>query len=119
MVRLFTAGIVIGALGLIAGAVALTPLGAPATAASLVAALALLAPALPLLSVRLGKVPLPVLPRTSDDLLNQEPTPPALATYAMVARADEILTGCLWAFAVLNVLCLEVLGRGSVPPAHC
>jgi len=113
VVRLFTAGIVVGGLGLVAGLVALTPLGAAGTAALLVAALALIAPALPLLSVRLGKVPLPVLPRTSDDLLNQEPTPPALATYAMVARADEILTGCLWAFAILNVVGLALVSRSS------
>ncbi len=113
LVRLFTAGILVGALGLAAGAVALTPLGATATAALLAAVAALLSPALPLLSVRLGKVPLPVLPRTSDDLLNQEPTPPAMATYAMVARADEILTGSLWAVAVLDLVCLVVLGRSG------
>jgi type VII secretion integral membrane protein EccD len=113
MVRLFVAGIVAGLLGILAGLVGLTALGAPATAAATVSALALLAPALPLLSIRLGKVPLPALPRTADDLLKQDPTPPAVSTYASVARADEILTGCMLAFTVVNVVCLWLISRGS------
>jgi type VII secretion integral membrane protein EccD len=113
MVRLFVAGIVAGLLGILAGLVGLTALGAPATAAATVSALALLAPALPLLSIRLGKVPLPALPRTADDLLKQDPTPPAVSTYASVARADEILTGCMLAFTMVNVVCLWLISRGS------
>ncbi|HEY2673137.1 MAG TPA: type VII secretion integral membrane protein EccD [Rugosimonospora sp.] len=113
MVRLFVAGIVAGLLGILAGLVGLTALGTPATAAATVSALALLAPALPLLSIRLGKVPLPALPRTADDLLKQDPTPPAVSTYASVARADEILTGCMLAFTMVNVVCLWLISRGS------
>jgi type VII secretion integral membrane protein EccD len=113
VLRLFVAGIGAGLLGLAAGLVGLTPLGAAATAALAVSALALLAPALPLLSVRLGKVPLPALPRTTDDLLRQEPVPPAMSTYAAVARADEILTGCLFAFAAVTIVSLWLIGRAS------
>lgn len=110
-VRLFVAGIVIGVLGVIAGLLGLTSLGAPETAAAVVALLVLLAPALPLFSVRLGKVPLPQLPRTTDDLLQQEPVPPAVSTYATVARADEIFTGLLFAFAVVNVVSFWLVSR--------
>ncbi|GAA0726728.1 type VII secretion integral membrane protein EccD [Dactylosporangium roseum] len=115
-VRLFVAGIVLGALGVVAGLVALTSLGAGQTAAAVVGLLVLLAPALPLLSVRLGKVPLPQLPRTTDDLLQQEPVPPAVSTYAAVARADEIFTGLLFAFAIANVVSFWLLSLhdGSV-----
>ncbi|WP_433056679.1 type VII secretion integral membrane protein EccD [Dactylosporangium sp. CS-033363] len=110
-VRLFVAGIAIGALGVLAGLLGLSSLGAPECAAALVGSLVLLAPALPLASVRLGRVPLPQLPRTSDDLLNQDPPAPAAATYATVARADEIFTGLLLAFAVLNVVSFWLISR--------
>ncbi|GAA2345559.1 type VII secretion integral membrane protein EccD [Dactylosporangium salmoneum] len=110
-VRLFVAGIVAGALGVLAGLLGLTSLGAPECAAALVGLLVLLAPALPLISVRLGKVPVPQLPRTTDDLLQQDPVPPAAATYATVARADEIFTGLLLAFAVLNVVSCWLINR--------
>ncbi|WP_432835343.1 type VII secretion integral membrane protein EccD [Dactylosporangium sp. CA-092794] len=110
-VRLFAAGIAIGTLGVLAGLLGLTSLGAAECAAALVGVLVLLAPALPLAAVRLGKVPVPQLPRTSDDLLQQDPVPPAAATYAAVARADEIFTGLLFAFAVLNVASFWLISR--------
>ncbi|WP_345132267.1 type VII secretion integral membrane protein EccD [Dactylosporangium darangshiense] len=102
--RLFVAGIAAGALGVGAGLLGLTDLGAPECAAALIGALVLLAPGIPQAAVRLGRVPVPRLPRTTDDLLRPDPVPPAAATYARVARADEILTGLLLAFALLNVV---------------
>ncbi|WP_433215082.1 type VII secretion integral membrane protein EccD [Dactylosporangium sp. CS-047395] len=110
-VRLFVAGIAIGALGVLAGLLGLSSLGAPECAAAVVGLLVLLAPALPLASVRLGRVPVPQLPRTTDDLVHQDPPPPAAATYATVARADEIFTGLLLAFAVLNLVSFWLIGR--------
>jgi type VII secretion integral membrane protein EccD len=112
-IRLFVAGIAIGALGVGAGLLGLTSLGGPETAAGLLGLLVLLAPALPLLSVRLGKVPVPQLPRTTDDLLQQDPVPPAAATYATVARADEIFTGLLFAFAVLSAASFWLVNMDS------
>ncbi|MFB9450301.1 type VII secretion integral membrane protein EccD [Dactylosporangium vinaceum] len=109
--RLFVAGIVIGAVGVPAGLLGLTSLGGPECAACVVGLLILLAPALPLASVRMGKVPVPQLPRTTDDLLQQDPIPPAATTYATVARADEIFTGLLFAFAVLNVASFWLISR--------
>ncbi|MEU7870739.1 type VII secretion integral membrane protein EccD [Dactylosporangium sp. NPDC049140] len=110
-IRLFVAGIFAGAMGVLAGLLGLTSLGAPECAAALVGLLVLLAPVLPLTSVRLGKVPVPQLPRTTDDLLQQDPVPPAVTTYATVARADEIFTGLLFAFAVLNVASFWLISR--------
>jgi membrane-associated HD superfamily phosphohydrolase len=42
-----------------------------------------------------------------------DPPPPAVTTYATVARADEIFTGLLFAFAVLNVASFWLIGHDS------
>ncbi|MGI5247395.1 type VII secretion integral membrane protein EccD [Dactylosporangium sp. CA-139066] len=109
--RLFVAGIAAGGLGVGAGLLGLTGLGAAECAAALLGVLVLLAPAVPQASIRLGRVPVPQLPRPTDDLLRPDPVPPAAATYARVARADEILTGLLFAFAILNVVASWLVER--------
>lgn len=62
------------------------------------------------LSIRLGRVPMPVLPRTPADLVRDDPQPPRPVVYAAVLRADAVLTGLLWGTAVTVVACLVLLG---------
>jgi type VII secretion integral membrane protein EccD len=47
------------------------------------------------LAIRLGRLPMPTLPRSPSDLLRDAPQPPRPAVYAAVARADGLLTGLL------------------------
>ncbi|SDP52624.1 type VII secretion integral membrane protein EccD [Klenkia soli] len=95
------AGAALGLLGAVAAAAALTDAVDALSAAALVAALTVvLVPALPILSVRLGKVPMPLLPSTTEDLLADGPQVPRSRVAARVRRADELLTGLLAGFAV-------------------
>jgi hypothetical protein len=63
------------------------------------------------LSVRLGRVPMPVLPRTTADLVSDEPQPPRPTVYQAVLRADAILTGLLLAAPITVGLCVTLLIR--------
>ncbi len=60
------------------------------------------------LALRLGRVPMPVLPRSTADLLRDEPQPPLELVHAAVVRADALLTGMI-AGSCLVVMCCEVL----------
>ncbi|WP_409180055.1 type VII secretion integral membrane protein EccD [Amycolatopsis sp. VS8301801F10] len=60
------------------------------------------------LALRLGKVPMPVLPRSTADLVRDDPQPPVDRVHAAVARADGLLTGML-AGAAAVAACCEVL----------
>ncbi|WP_269112348.1 hypothetical protein [Lentzea aerocolonigenes] len=53
------------------------------------------------LSVRLGRVPMPVLPLGTAELMRDTPQPPRGAVYAAVLRADAVLTGLVGAVAVV------------------
>lgn len=93
--RLFVAGAATGLLGAVGGLLGLTGLTA-AGAASIVVSIAIaFIPALPLFALRLGKLPVPELPRSSDDLLKDEPMPERARVFAAVVRSDELLTGML------------------------
>jgi type VII secretion integral membrane protein EccD len=70
-------------------------LSAAGSAAVLVTAVFLLSPLTGTLAARLGRLPLPVLPRTAADLVRDDPQPPRRAVYAAVLRADALLTGML------------------------
>lgn len=59
------------------------------------------------LALRLGKVPMPVLPRSTADLVRDDPQPPLHRVHAAVARADGLLTGMLTGTAVV-VMCCEI-----------
>src|SRR5206468_682565 len=78
------------------------------SAAIAVSVVLLLTPALPLVAVRMGKVPMPALPRSVEDLVRDEPMPPAVETYAAVARADELFTGLLAGTVVAAIASLAV-----------
>jgi type VII secretion integral membrane protein EccD len=107
--RIFVAGITVGGYGTLAGALDLAWLAAVEAAAVTAGAVVLLLPAMPLLAVRLGKMPLPALPRTPEDLVRDEPQPSRAAIYRATARADELLTGILFGSAVVAVVCAGAL----------
>lgn len=52
---------------------------------------------------------MPVLPRTTADLVRDDPQPPRHAVYAAVLRADQLLTGMIVGAATAVVLCQIVL----------
>lgn len=100
----FTAASVAALAGTLGAWLATAGVVSGAQAAAIVAAAALVgSPALPALAVRLGRLPLPVLPRGTADLLRDTPHPARRAVYASVVRADGLLTGLLWAIAAAAV----------------
>ncbi len=114
--QFFVAGVYAGIFGIIGALVGLSALGTAEIAGILVATTVIVAPALPLLSIRLGKLPVPALPATTDDLLAERPRVPRPRVYASVRRSDELLTGLLLGNAVVATLSQVVLaldGRGT------
>lgn len=79
----------------IAAAVTLGPPGAGQVAAGLVAVVMLLTAVWPMLAARLGRIPLPELPRSPAELVRDEPPSPTSGTVTAVLRGDRILTGLL------------------------
>jgi type VII secretion integral membrane protein EccD len=86
-------------------------------AAVLAGVLLLFSPLFGPLAVRLGRVPLPVLPRTAADLVRDDPQPPRRAVYAAVLRADGWLTGLLTGAAVVAACGQVLLARATGVPA--
>lgn len=112
----FVAAIATGILALIgAGAARIWDLPAVESAAVVAAVTITLAPAFPLLSIRLGKLPVPALPTSAEDLL-ADPEHPALSrVHATVKRSDEILQGLLLASSGVLMWCeWELLRSGRV-----
>ncbi|MFI7079836.1 type VII secretion integral membrane protein EccD [Micromonospora sp. NPDC049903] len=107
--RVFVAAVFVGFWGMVGGLLAFGSMDAAQGTAVVVGAVALLLPAMPLLSVRLGKMPMPALPRTAEDLLRDEPQPKREIVYQATARADEVLTGMIFGAFVITVSCLVVL----------
>ena len=106
------AGVVVGVLGAVAGLVASTDVVDLLDAAALLLAVVVaLVPVAPLAAVRLGKVPMPVLPRTTEELLTDQPQVPRARVAARVRRSDELLTGMLGGTTVLAVVAMAVLVR--------
>lgn len=82
-------------------------------AGALLAFSPLLAPA----SIRLGRLPMPILPRSTGDLVRDDPQPPRRQVYAAVVRADGILTGMLSALALACSVPLVYLIRAGTRSA--
>ncbi|HVV09008.1 type VII secretion integral membrane protein EccD [Amycolatopsis sp.] len=76
-------------------------LAANQAAAVLAAGLLLLSTLFAPIALRLGKVPMPVLPRSTADLVRDDPQPPLTRVHAAVARADGLLTGMVAGAAVV------------------
>jgi len=112
----FVAGIVVGLLGLLGALVGLidgTTLDQ--VAAVLVSVVVIFTPIIPLLSIRLGKLPMPSLPTTVDDLLADPPVVPLPRVHATVRRSDEIMTGMLLGGAVVVSLSqIPLAARGDL-----
>jgi type VII secretion integral membrane protein EccD len=82
-------------------------------AAVVVAAVVALTPAAPLAAIRLGKLPVPVLPTTAEELLADAPVVPRPRVQARVRRSDELLTGMLLGGAVVAAVAQAVLAAGD------
>lgn len=100
------------------GGLATGPLSATRAAAVVaVVAVALLPVAAPV-AMRIGRLPKPVLPGSTADLLADPPQPPRQVVYAAVRRSAALYTGILAGLAAGLACCLLVLARSGSTPAH-
>lgn len=106
---LFAAAATAGLATVLGGLLAMTADLAGYQAAAVIAGgLLMLSIAFAPLALRLGKVPMPVLPRSTADLVRDDPQPPLARVHAAVARADGLLTGML-AGASVVAMCGQAL----------
>lgn len=107
---LFTGAAMAGFLGIIGGWLAVDHSIGAAGSAAVVAGLGLiLSPLFASLSIRMARMPMPVLPRTAGDLLRDDPKPPRSSVYAAVLRADALLTGMVWGLSLVSVVSFVLL----------
>jgi type VII secretion integral membrane protein EccD len=113
--RLFVAGMAVGAFGVIGAALPLmfSIFEGPGSAALVVSLLLLFSPLLPTIAMRVGRIPLPDLPRTPEDLVADTPQPDRRSVDVATARADEVLTGGLLGVALVSVVCLTILASSE------
>jgi type VII secretion integral membrane protein EccD len=109
--RLFVAGVTAGGCGLVGAAAPLVNgmFDGPGAAALVVSMLVLFSPLVPAVAIRVGRIPLPDLPRTPEDLVDDEPQPDRRSVDAATTRTDEVLTGGLLGVAVAGVICCALL----------
>jgi type VII secretion integral membrane protein EccD len=109
-VHVGVAAMTVGVLG-VAGSLAAAVWDLPAVGvAAVLAALGIaLTPAVPLLAIRLGGLPLPALPTSTEDLLADQPVLPRARVQARVRRTDEVLTGLLAGTAFVGTGAVLVL----------
>jgi type VII secretion integral membrane protein EccD len=106
---LFAAAVTLGALGIGSGWIGSAErLDGTDAAAITAGVLIALSPVLGSLAIRLGRVPMPILPRTTADLVRDDPQPPRRQVYGAVVRADNLLTGLLLGTTVVVSVC-EIL----------
>jgi type VII secretion integral membrane protein EccD len=106
---LFAAAVTLGVLGIGCGWIgSVERLDGTDTAAITAGALIAVSPLLGSLAIRLGRVPMPILPRTTADLVRDDPQPPRRHVYGAVVRADSLLTGLLIGTTVVVAIC-EIL----------
>ena len=112
----FVAGIVVGLLGFLGSLIGLIwDSNVVDVAAILTAVVVVFTPSIPLLSIRLGKLPMPSLPTTVEDLLADPPVVPLPRVHATVRRSDELLGGMLLGGAVVVSLSgLILAGSGEL-----
>ncbi|MGZ0149064.1 type VII secretion integral membrane protein EccD [Kribbella sp. WER1] len=107
---LFAAAMATGLLELIAGWIGTADsLDGPDVAAIVGAAAFAFSPLLGPLALRIGRLPMPILPRTTADLVRDDPQPPRRHVYGAVVRADGLLTGMLAGVAITVSVCLVLL----------
>ncbi|MEU6265755.1 type VII secretion integral membrane protein EccD [Saccharopolyspora shandongensis] len=112
---LFAGAVTVGLLGVLAGWLAtIDGLAGYQVAAVVGGGLLALSTVFAPLALRLGRVPMPVLPRSTADLVGDDPPPPLELVHAAVARADGLLTGMLTGASVVVMCCLVALvGRAD------
>jgi type VII secretion integral membrane protein EccD len=108
--RIFAAGVVLGLVGAFGSGITLAGLDTTAAASVVLTTVVLLSPMAPLMAIRLGKIPVPELPESAGDIMEDQPHAPAPKTFAAVARADDILTGVLLGGSIASAICLVVVG---------
>lgn len=110
-------GVVVGLSGLLGALVARTDAVDAVDAAAIATAVVIaVTPLVPLLSIRLGGLPVPALPSTTEDLLADPPPVSRARVVARVRRSDELLTGMLGGGALTSALAAVLLvgsGRTS------
>lgn len=107
---LFVGGATVGVFALVGGWLTTLDALEGYEAAALLAGVGLaFSPVLAPLSIRLSRVPMPVLPKSSADLLRDDPQPARGAVYASVLRADSLLTGMVGGLAAVVVPCQVLL----------
>jgi type VII secretion integral membrane protein EccD len=113
--RLFTAGITAGGCGLIGAAAPLANglFDGPGAAALVVSLVLLFSPLIPAIAIRVGRIPLPDLPRNPEDLVDDTPLPDRRSVDAATARTDEVLTGGLLGVAVVGIVCIALLAHAG------
>ncbi|MFD7161032.1 type VII secretion integral membrane protein EccD [Kribbella sp. NPDC059898] len=110
----FVAAVSAGVLALVAGW-----LGDATRSAAVVAAVAVaLIPVAAPLAMRIGRLPKPVLPTSTADLLADAPQPPRRLVHAAVLRSAALYTGILAGLAVGLACCLYVLARSTSTPGR-
>lgn len=108
----FTAAVTCGLLGASAAGLATFDAVDSAESAAIAAALVLVcSPLFAPLALRIGRLPMPVLPRTPADLVRDDPRPARHEVYAAVVRADALLVGMVWGACAAAVVCLVLLVR--------
>jgi type VII secretion integral membrane protein EccD len=110
----FAAAVTMSVLALLAGW-----LGDGTRSAAVVVAIAVaLIPVAAPLAMRIGRLPKPVLPTSTADLLADAPQPPRRLVHAAVLRSAALYTGILAGLAVGLACCLYVLARSSSTPGR-
>lgn len=107
--RLYVGGLLAGVAGVVGSLIAFSSVHGAGAAAIVVTLFLVISPAFPILSVRLGKVPMPAVPRDAEDLRANDSLPPLDQTMAQVARSAELLTGALLGTAAVTVVGVGVL----------
>ena len=99
-----------GILGIVGGWIGTSDsLGGADVAAILCTFLFAFSPLLASMAIRLGRLPMPILPRTTADLVRDDPQPPRRRVYSAVVRADSLLTGMLLGLMVVLSSCQVLL----------
>jgi type VII secretion integral membrane protein EccD len=115
--RLFVAGIVTGLGGAAGAGLVLTGINRVGAAAIVITVFLLIGPAHPLLSVWLAKVPMPVIPRSAEDLRTNDVLPPPQQTMARVIRSTELLAGVLLGTAAITAVSAVMLAAAGTVSA--
>jgi ESX secretion system protein EccD len=106
---LFIAGAVVALHGTLGGLLSMAGVNR-AGAAAVVASVAIaVMPISTVLSIRLSKLPMPDLPQTAEDLLEDRPLPTRDQVFAAVVRAEEFFSGILLGIGTTAAACVLIL----------